>query len=199
MTEQNPCLPSLVHGKNSEVILGEHLPIPVLPDLTGEAEELQALSRAIAYADGFKLFFLCCDHAPSVEQLICRLYELQPHLRMHQVRLHTPVSHLLDALQNETIAHPIDVLIVHGIEFSLPRADIAEHSAFIANLNAARNSFPQFITTPLNLVLPEFALRAVMRGAPDFFSVRSGVYFFQQRNSSDAHIPPVGKSLSKTP
>src|SRR5207248_6699335 len=45
-------------------------------------------------------------------------------------------------------------------------------------LNPSRTSFPQLISCPLVLWIPEYILSAIINGAPDFFSIRSGVYFF---------------------
>jgi len=153
---------------------------PFQPDGSDEDEELRTLSRSLAYAEGFKLFFIGCNQPHYAKKLMDRMQEQNSQLRLHNMQLPAAVPHLLDALVGEIGDRTIDVLVVYGIEFSLPRAEIAEKSPFVANLNAARNSFPLVITCPLILVLPEFALRAIMRGAPDFFSVRSGVYFFQQ-------------------
>jgi tetratricopeptide (TPR) repeat protein len=69
-------------------------------------------------------------------------------------------------------------LFVSGLEYSLPVAADAHNTPFVANLNAARNSFPQVVPCPLVLWVPEYVLTAIARGAPDFFSIRSGTYFF---------------------
>src|SRR5205823_625443 len=74
------------------------------------------------------------------------------------------------------------------LEYSLPIAADAEKTEFIANLNAARNSFPQIIPCALVLFVPEYVLAAIAHGAPDFFSIRSGVYFFAATPSETADI-----------
>ena len=68
---------------------------------------------------------------------------------------------------------------MQGLRNSIPSAKKAKQNAFIANLNVTRDSFPQLLSCPLVLWLPEYAVGKLMNGAPDFFSVRSGVFFFE--------------------
>ncbi len=72
---------------------------------------------------------------------------------------------------------------MYGLENSLPIADRAAKTPFVANLNASRNSFPRYVPCPLVLWVPEYVLTAILHGAPDFFSVRSGVYHFAAKQN----------------
>jgi tetratricopeptide (TPR) repeat protein len=66
------------------------------------------------------------------------------------------------------------------LELSLGDADHAARSPLVAHLNTARNSFPEALNRPLVLWLPRYGLTAVMHGAPDFGSIRSGTFFFAE-------------------
>jgi hypothetical protein len=77
---------------------------------------------------------------------------------------------------------------VSGLEYSLPVAAEAYATSFIANLNAARDSFPEAVPCPLVLLVPEYVLIAILRSAPNFFSVRSGVYCFAAKPQETASL-----------
>jgi len=143
-----------------------------------EETELAALASSLRLADGFRLLFARCNQPNQRIRLITKLMSDFPPETTVGVHFADPIPHLLDALRERLPASPPRTIFVSGIEHSLPIAAEAESTAFIANLNASRNSFPSAIPCPLVLWLPEYALTAIVRGAPDFFSISSGVYFF---------------------
>lgn len=151
---------------------------PLDPTLLDEETELQALARSLRNAEGFKLIFVRCNQPQQRQRLIETLRSKQPKLNIRQLTLDKPITHLLDFLRESLTEPQTDAVFVSGIEYSLPVAAEAHATPFVANLNAARNSFPQVIPSPLVLCVPEYVLAAFMLGAPDFFSVRSGVYYF---------------------
>lgn len=156
---------------------------PFAPTVLDEETELRALSRALQFADGFSLLFVRCNQPDQRRRLAVALRNELPYLKVQEIALAEPVPHLLDALRERLEEPPPDAVFVSGLEYSLPVAAEAATTPFVANLNAARNSFPQVIPRPLVLWVPEYVLTAITRGAPDFFSVRSGVYYF----AADVH------------
>ncbi len=151
---------------------------PFNPTTLDEETELRALARALEYSEGFKLIFVRCNQPQQRECLADELQKRLPKLKIQKIHFSEPVPHLLDALREHITTTTQDVVFVSGIEYSLPVAAEAHAAPFVANLNASRNSFPQVVNRPLVLWLPEYVLSAITIGAPDFFSIRSGVYFF---------------------
>ena len=143
-----------------------------------ESTELRALSNALLLAEGFTLLFARCNQPDQRRRLAASLRERLPELNIQEIELREPISHLLDELRHQIAEPAPDVIFVSGLEYSLSVAAQAANTPFVANLNAARNSFSRYIPCPLVLWTPEYVLTAIMNGAPDFFSVRSGVYFF---------------------
>ncbi len=151
---------------------------PFAPGVLDQETELAALTHALEFASGFSLLFVVCNPAPLRRQLMDDLRQRLPKFKVQEIIFNEPVSHLLDAL-GEQLAQPLpNAVFVSGLEHSLPSIAIATTTSFIANLNASRNSFPQTLPHPLVLWVPEYVLTAIAQGAPDFFSIRSGVYSF---------------------
>ncbi|HEY0078159.1 MAG TPA: tetratricopeptide repeat protein [Pyrinomonadaceae bacterium] len=143
-----------------------------------EETELRALQQALQFSEGFKLIFVRCNQPEHRKRLVEILRTRLPEQNISEVHLTEPVTHLLDALRERLPSSAPDALLVSGLEYSLPVAAEAPTTPFIANLNASRNSFPEVIPYPLVLWIPEYVLNAIILAAPDFFSIRSGVYFF---------------------
>lgn len=143
-----------------------------------EEVELSALARAIELAEGFSLLLVRCNQASQRERLMKTVCDRLLNLNFQAIHFREPVDHLLDAL-SERLSSPLpDAVFVCGLEHSLRTLADVDTAPLIANLNASRNSFSQVIPRPLVLWIPEYALTAIMQGAPDFFSIRSGTYFF---------------------
>ncbi len=151
---------------------------PFNPTALDEETELRALARALEYSEGFKLIFVRCNQPQQRERLAEELQKRLPQLKIQKIHFSEPVPHLLDALREHITTTTQDVVFVSGIEYSLPVAAEAHATPFVANLNASRNSFLQVVNRALVLWLPEYVLSAITIGAPDFFSIRSGIYFF---------------------
>lgn len=142
-----------------------------------EETELRALVRALEFSEGFKLLFVRCNQSQQRQRLMEEVQARLPQEKVQVISLTKPTTHLLDTLQ-EIVPQPLpDAIFITGLEYSLPIAAEAHNTPFIANLNAARNSFFQF-KRPLVFWVPEYVLSAIMLGAPDFFSIRSGTYSF---------------------
>jgi len=154
------------------------IPDPFLLPPLDEEIELRALTRSLQLAKGFTLLFVRCHQHDQRQRLVAALHKGLPDLNIQEVHYREPLTHLLDTLRQQINKPLPDALFVSGLEYSLPKAETAHATPFVANLNAARNSFPLVVPCPLVLWVPEYLLNAVMRGAPDFFSVRSGLYSF---------------------
>ncbi len=134
-----------------------------------EETELLALASALRLADGFRLLFARCNLPSQRTRLVTKLEAQFPPGAIVEVRLTEPVPHLLDVLRERLDALNPRAVFVSGLEHSLPVAAEAENTSFVANLNSSRNSFAIAFSCPLVLWLPEYALNAIVRGAPDFF------------------------------
>ncbi len=151
---------------------------PFVATALDEETELRALSQALRLAQGFKLIFVRCNQPQQQKKLAAALGAGLPEFNVQEIHFDEPIMHLLDELRSRIEEPAPDAVFVSGLEYSLPTATDADSSPLVANLNASRNSFPQIIACPLVLWIPEYILNAIMLGAPDFFSIRSGVYFF---------------------
>lgn len=151
---------------------------PFAPGTLDQETELAALAHALEFASGFSLLFAQCNQAPQRRQLMAEMRERLQKLTVQEIHLNQPVNHLLDALRERLNSPLPDAVFVSGLEHSLPFISEAATTSFIANLNASRNSFPQTLPRPIVLWVPEYVLTAIVQGAPDFFSIRSGIYSF---------------------
>lgn len=161
---------------------------PFAPTALDEETELRALAHALKLAQGFKLIFARCNQPQQRKKLITTLRKSLGDFDIQEIHLKEPVTHLLDELRERLTGKKPQALFVSGLEYSLPAADEAYKLPFIANLNASRNSFPETIPCPLVLWIPEYVLNAIMLGAPDFYSIRSGTYFFAAYPSETSEI-----------
>ena len=143
-----------------------------------EKTELRTLARALEFAQGFSLLFACCNRHDQRKRLVVELRNRLPKFDVEEIHFEASIDHLLDELRNRLTEPSSDAVFVSGLEYSLPTAADAYRTPLVGNLNAARNSFSLFVPCPLVLWVPEYVLTAIMRGAPDFFSVRSGVHYF---------------------
>lgn len=151
---------------------------PFAPAALDEETELRALARALQLSDGFSLLFARCNEPQQRQRLMASLQAELRGLVVQEISFRAPIRHLLDALRGRLADPPPGAVFVSGLENSLPLAAKADAAPFVANLNAARNSFPLVLPCPLVLWVPDYVLTAILHGAPDFFSIRSGVYYF---------------------
>ncbi len=164
---------------------------PFDPAPNDEAEQLQSLKMALRRAQGFALFLVRCNDPAQRRDIIAALHADRPDAVLKSIELREPIRHLLDELQNSLTKPNPNAVLVGGLEYSLPDSKNAANSPVVANLNAARNSFPRVMSCPLVLFVPEYALVAIMRGAPDFYSVRSGLYFFARTPEASLEVAQI--------
>lgn len=180
-------------------------------DWTQEAEldpekEYRALVRSIRYSRGFGLIFVQCSPAEGT-RLIDRVREDLPTKKIEVLTLESSIDNLydvVDALPNQT---QIDALFIQGIEHSLyeyekkqlgndsnERYNYTEknNSRLLGHLNLGRERFRGRFNFCLVFLVPPFALKYLIRRAPDFFDWRLGVYEFPDEQTSQ--IPPLHRS-----
>ncbi len=148
------------------------------PLLTDNDSQRATLARELRVAKGFTLIFALCNSAAERAQQIAALRSELPDLNIQEVPVRTEIPHLLQHLRHTLETPPPDAVFVYGMENWI-RSDTNPRSIpFILNLNAARNHFIEDCPCPLILWIPDFLLRQIIGGAPDFASVRSGLYVF---------------------
>ena len=138
-------------------------------------------------AQGFTLAFAQCNQPVERRRLVSELRKLLGDYRIGEVKFTEPIENLLDELIPRLSEYnDARVLFVYGLEHSI-RSD-QDFSPVVANLNISRNLFPRHISFPVVLWLPAYAIAAVMRGAPDFFSWRSAVFQFLSSPEMLSHV-----------
>jgi len=139
--------------------------------------ELRAMANMLRRADGFTLAFAQCNQPVERRRLVSELRQTLDDYPIADIEFTDPIEHLLDELIPLLPEHKdARALFIYGLEHSI-RSD-REFSPMVANLNMSRNLFPRHISCPVVIWLPVYAITAVMRGAPDFFSWRSGLFQF---------------------
>ena len=143
--------------------------------------QFAALRTAIGYAEEFTLLIALCDRNDLRRETMRRIRAELSGIPFLDIPLTAPVENLYHTLREQLAkpdSHGAKAVMAWGLEVWLPAGLDAENSPFVKNLNAARNHFPGVLRGPLILWLSTHHLDAIARGAPDFWSVRSGVYVF---------------------
>ncbi len=143
-----------------------------------DERELRRLIRAVQFSKKHYLYFACCNQAPKQNELIADVKKNLKGKPMKVVRFKKPITDLLTELQKEVIGENCEAVFVQGLEYSIASDGKGDENALIHNLNISRDAFKRYLSCPLFLWLPEYALVKITRYAPDFFSVRSGTFYF---------------------
>ncbi|HUT52546.1 MAG TPA: tetratricopeptide repeat protein [bacterium] len=143
---------------------------------------LSALVRSIRYADSYALLFAVCNQNTLRDRLIKEIKDRLPGTIFDEIRLSDPIPNLFRffEMRYPGTQSPSGPVMIYGIEAWLPGGRKGENSDFVMNLNITRDLFPTIINRPLILWLPEHALASIFHASPDFFSARSGVFFFAE-------------------
>lgn len=152
-----------------------------------EDDELSALAQALRLSQGFKLFLVRHDGPEHRARLLQALQARLPGQALVTLHFAAPIDHLLFALRPHLPSPRPLALCLTGLEASIFDPQVGptapRTSVFLANLNAARNSFPDEVGCPLLIWLTEYTLSLLARDAPDFFSIRSGYFRFYGTSS----------------
>ena len=153
-----------------------------------EEANLTALTRSLRRANGFGLIFAVCNQSDLRERLMRELAARLPEKDILQIPILQPIDSLLTYVTAELEAGdpetPPDAIFVYGLEWWLPAPGDEAGARFVANLNLFRNNFPKRISCPMVLWVPQHILADIQDRAPDFASVRSGVYVFSMTSES---------------
>lgn len=146
--------------------------------LPGNAEQRATLERELRLAEGFSLIFALCNSADERDRQMKALREEAPELRIQDVPVREEIPHL-SYLLRAVLDDPVpDAVFVFGLENWI-RSDAKPRTIpFLLNLNAARNHFIKDCPCSLVFWMPEYMLSQIIGSAPDFASVRSGLYSF---------------------
>src|SRR5256714_186693 len=89
-------------------------------------------------------------------------------------------------------------IFVYGLERSIPSREA--YPPLLSSLNLNRELFRQQVPHPLLLWLPDYALTALARKAPDFWAWRSGLYeFAPEREAAEQSLKAVrGEAIHVT-
>jgi tetratricopeptide (TPR) repeat protein len=143
-----------------------------------DKEELRRLIRAVKFSQKHYLYFACCNQVPKQNELIAETKKNLKGKPIKVVKFKKPITDLLGELQKKTIGADCEAVFVQGLEYSISSDAKGAENALIHNLNISRDSFKKYLSCPLFLWLPEYAIVKITRHAPDFFSVRSGTFYF---------------------
>jgi len=143
-------------------------------------------------SQGFEVLFLECNSPMLQRDLEHYLEEQGKAFHWLKIHLEQEIDNLNDELLTRQL--PIDehsVLSIRGLDSSIRD----EHTAadIVARLNLARDFLPKHFPCPLLLWLPHYALQQFVRFAPDLWSWRAGLFYFEPLPQTEeaARITPI--------
>lgn len=153
-------------------------PFKYRPDPANNDSERATLARELHLADGFVLMFALCNSAEERARQIAALREENPDLNLREFALREEEFALLYPLREQLTLPLPNAVCVYGMENWI-RSDVPAKSVpFLLNLNAGRNHLVREFPCPIIFWIPEFLFEMIAEAAPDFFSIRSGIYTF---------------------
>ncbi len=166
---------------------------------TTPEQEYRVLLKSLRRAQGFKLLFVQCSPAEGA-RLIKQVREDLPQKRLEVLSLKEPITNLYELVVALPHKDQLDVLLVSGLEHSLYdyekehlwnedgiyRFDAAAEKQryetgvprVLSHLNLSRERFQRDFPFSFVFLVPTYALKYLIRRAPDFFDWRSGVLEF---------------------
>lgn len=179
-------------------------------------ETLERLVNVLDYAEGFTLLFARCNVPVLRQQLIALvkaklaarhipvievefdepIKNLRQHLRQAvetQWQADASVSQVPDAESMLVLHEPqtvyqaiqLPVIFISGLEYSLPYDE--PKAPLLAEVNLGRELLQRDLPYPLLFWLPDYAITALARYAPDFWAWRSIVFEFVSEASHFAY------------
>ncbi|MEX0270250.1 tetratricopeptide repeat protein [Leptolyngbyaceae cyanobacterium UHCC 1019] len=159
---------------------------------TNPEQEYRALLKSLRRTRNFGLFFVQCSPVEG-ERLIQRIRQDLPQKQTEVLTLTATVTNLYDEVAALPNKDQIEILFIQGLEHSLydyeqerlwhepeQRYSYDESGVpkLLAHLNLSRERFRDHFKMCFVFLVPLFALKYLMRRAPDFFDWRSGVLEF---------------------
>ncbi len=159
------------------------------PTIAPSKEEVyQALLRSLRRRKGFGIVFVQCSPGETV-QLIQRMRQGLPQKKIEVLQLTQPTENLYDLIANFPDCHDLNILLIQGIEKSLEPYIKPGYGGdgnyyildvvppILSHLNQRREKFrDDFSKICFVFVLPFYAVKYLIRRAPDFFDWSAGVF-----------------------
>jgi Flp pilus assembly protein TadD, contains TPR repeats len=173
----------------------EASPFDLPPD---PEEQKQLLTNALRMVEGFALYFVVSEPSRVRPQLMDEIEARLAGKTVQRVAVPKGTPNLLHLLEEQLTDPLSDVVFVYGLENSISGSAEPRSHPLLLNLNATRNNLFALLPRPLVLWVPAFVMTAILQAAPDFISVRSGVYTFtltpeERREMTEAFLT-IGQS-----
>jgi hypothetical protein len=166
-------------------------PVDLAKDQAPDPElEYRALLRSLRRTRDFGLFFVQCSPAEG-ERMIQRVRNDLPQKQIEVLTLTGAIDNLYDVVDALPNKDQIEILFIQGLELSLYEYeqerlwnDTDERYGYsekgipklLAHLNLSRERFREHFNVCFVFLLPIFAIKYLMRHAPDFFDWRSAMF-----------------------
>jgi tetratricopeptide (TPR) repeat protein len=151
----------------------------LLPIETPDADDQKnALLYSLQTVEAFALYFVVCDPVRTRPRLMDELEERIAPQSVERISVPKETKSLLHFLEKHDFSARPDILFLYGLENQISGAAHPRSHPLLLNLNTSRNSFEAVVPVPIVFFVPVHVMNAIIQGAPDFFSVRSGTYTF---------------------
>jgi tetratricopeptide (TPR) repeat protein len=157
-------------------------------------EELSAITRSIQLSRKYYLFFAACNQIEQQQALATEIRANLPTKNIEILCFTEPITNLLAEIKLRLKDKKPDAVFIQGLGNSISSDGIGKENAVIHALNITRDAFNDTLPCPMYLWLPEYAVVKITRHAPDFFSVRSGVFYFS--STAEQVISDIFQSTS---
>jgi tetratricopeptide (TPR) repeat protein len=152
--------------------------------------EYRALINSLTLTQGFGLVFVQCSPSEG-ERLIAKVRKDLPEKQIQVLSLTEPTDTLFDKVEALYQSQSMNVLFVQGIEHSLfqyeqsrlwqneaQRLNYSEAGVprLLQHLNLNREKFQEHFPIHFVFLVPHFALKYLIRRAPDFCDWNSGIF-----------------------
>ncbi len=148
----------------------------------------RALLRCLKRTKGFGIVFVQCSPAEGNE-LICRVQEDLSEKNIALLKLTEPIDNLYEIVANRGDRNDLNILFIEGLEKSLEPYikpgyggdgdyyNLDTVPPILSHLNQRREIFRDRLSNICFVfILPTFAIKYIIRRAPDFFDWGSGVF-----------------------
>jgi superkiller protein 3 len=149
-------------------------------------EEYQTFLRGLSWRDGFGIEFVRCSPA-SGQDLIEKIKRDLPQKKVDVLTLSEPIDNLIKIVQSLPNHSELDILFVVGLDKSLTKYiregyggqgeyyNLDTVPPILSHLNWQRENFrDRFPNLCFVFLLPQFAIKYIIRRAPDFYDWASG-------------------------
>jgi tetratricopeptide (TPR) repeat protein len=157
---------------------------------------LRQLIRSIQLGQKFFLHFAVCNQVPKQNELIKQINEALPDKKIKIINFNKPITDLLGEINRQLKGKKYDAVFIQGLFYSISSDGKGNENKLIHSLNITRDRFGKELSCPMYLWLPEYAFAKIARNAPDFFSVRSGGYYFS--NTAEKITETIFQQFSGT-